>query len=83
MAHPSFATPSTVIAILVGPMLANSLAVHGIFELVMHLRMVLDEFVLSEPAKALAVRGYFQSSVTELGTRDIVWFGLVWFEEGL
>jgi hypothetical protein len=64
-------------------MLANSLAVHGIFELVMHLRMVLDEFVLSEPAKALAVRGYFQSSVTELGTRDIVWFGLVWFEEGL
>jgi hypothetical protein len=48
----------------------------------MHLRTVLDELVLSEPAKALAVLGYFQSSVTELGTRDIG-FGLVWFEEGL
>jgi hypothetical protein len=58
-------------------MLANSLAVHGIFEFVMHLRTVLDELVLSEPAKALAVLGYFQSSVTELGTRDIG-FGLDW-----
>jgi hypothetical protein len=59
------------------------LAVQGILELVMHLRTVLDVFVLSEAAKALAVLGYFQSSVTELGTRDIAWFDLIWFEEGL
>ena len=67
-AHPSFAKPNTVTVNRVVPIFANSLEVHGIFEFVMHLKTVLDGFVKSEPANALAVLGCFQSWVIEEDT---------------
>lgn len=63
-AQPMLPTPSTVRVKRVFPMMADSMAVHGILEFVTH-RSTVQETFFWLPVKPFAVLGYFQSWTKE------------------